>query len=271
MPSRAPDPTVVSLGGDVTEIIYALGMGDHVVGADASSTYPASVLDKPRLNYHRQTSAESVLSLSPDIILLTEEAGPPAAVEQLKEAGKKVVLIPNKESTDGVTEKIRAIAAALDRSEEGQKLIEQYEAELEAALAEVRKERGRPAVLFLYARQGMGAPMVGGGDSGASTMIELAGGQNAAEEMQGYKALTPEALLEFAPSCILMMEKGYEAIGGADGLLQIPGMRETPAGKSRNFVTLPDDILLSFGPRTPQAIRQLSDAFHSESALEEGT
>lgn len=256
---------VVVLGGDVAEIVYALGAGDQVVGADQSCTYPPEVREVARLNYHRQVSPEGVLSLEPDLVLLTEEAGPPGAVEQLRSAAN-VVRIPGHETAEGVPEKMRGVAAALGLVEEGERLVAAYERDL-AAVKErvegyVEGNGAKPAVLFLYARQGMGAPMVGGYDSGAHAMIELAGGRNAAEEMEGYKALTPEALLEFDPACVLMMSKGFEAIGGEAGLLTMPGMGETEAGRNRNFLALEDDLLLTFGPRTPEAVALLAEALH---------
>ncbi len=253
---------IVTLGGDVTEIVYALGAGDLVVGSDQSSTHPPEVLDLPRLNYHRQLSSESVLSLEPTHVLLTDEAGPPQAIEQIESAGVEVVLVSSEETATGVVSKIRAVAAAIDRDENGDVLAGKYEQDLANVREYVSGFNESPGVLFLYARQGMGAPMVGGKDSGANSMIELAGGSNAAAELEGYKALTPEALLEFEPVCILMMTKGFEAIGEEEGLLSLPGMSDTPAGRDRNIVTIPDDLLLTFGPRTPDAIRQLAQAIH---------
>ncbi len=252
---------VVVLGGDVAEIVYALGAGDQVVGADQSSTYPPEVREVARLNYHRQVSPEGVLSLEPDLVLLTQEAGPPGAVEQLRSAAN-VVTIPSHETAEGVPEKMRAVAAALGLEEEGERLVANYERDLAAVRERVARYGEKPSVLFLYARQGMGAPMVGGKDSGAHSMIELAGGRNAAGKMEGYRALTPEALLEFDPAWVLMMSKGFEAIGGAAGLLAMPGMGETEAGRNRNFLVLDDDLLLTFGPRTPEAVARLAEALH---------
>ncbi|MBI1292168.1 ABC transporter substrate-binding protein [bacterium] len=258
-------PRIVTLGGDVTEIVYALGAGDSVVGADMSSTYPPEVTKLPRLNYHRQVSPEGIVSLDPDLVLLTAEAGPPGAIAQLRSAAK-VVDIPNDLTAEGVAPKMRAVALALDRVDAGEQLVATYEKEMADLKEYVDGLEERPSVLFLYARQGMGAPMVGGTGSGADTMIELAGGVNAAAALEGFKPLTPEALLEFNPACVLMMTKGLEAVGGEAGLLGIPGMADTKAGQSKNFVAMPDDLLLTFGPRTPQAIRQLATALHGEEA-----
>lgn len=197
-------------------------------------------------------------------MLLNDEAGPPTAIEQIRAAGVDVVMIPEALTADEISTKILAVARAIGEPEAGQRVIDRYERELADVMRHVASFDARPRVMFLYARQGIGAPLVGGEGSGAESMIALAGGTNAATGFKDYKPLTPEALVASQPEVILMMDKGYEAVGGDDGLLAIPGMEETPAGRHRNFITLPDDLLLSFGPRTPEAIRKLADAFHGE-------
>ncbi len=263
----ATGPQIVTLGGDIAEIVFALGMGDHVVGADRSSTFPDELHNRPRLNYHRQTSAESVLSLNPTHVFLTEETGPPPSITQIEESGVEVIKVPNENSLEGITEKIRFIAEAIDKQAEGEELIQEFNRQITAVQKQHEEIKDPPAVIFLYARQGMGAPMVGGNDSEANTIISLAGGENAASELQGFKALTPEALVKYQPACILMMEKGFEAMGGEEGLLRLPGMADTPAGKNRNFVTLPDNLILTYGPRTPEAVSRLAKALHGEAGV----
>ena len=253
---------LVTLGGDVTEIVFALGEGPRVAGSDRGSLYPPQVHALPRLDYHRQMSAEGILSLEPEMVLLTAEAGPPTAIEQLRSAGVKVVTVPAEASVDGAEAKIRAVAEALDATEEGDALIAAMRADLAAARDRVAREEERPAVLFVYARAGQGAAMVAGENSPAETMIELSGGRNAASGFEGFKPLTPEAMLEFNPDVVLMLDKGFEAIGGEEGLMGLPGMAETTAGREGRFVALPDDLLLSFGPRLAEAVARLSDALH---------
>ena len=73
---------VISIGGDITEIIYALGKIDQVIGRDTTSFYPPSVTSLPDIGYVRQLGAEGLLSLSPDLIIASSESGPPEVVEQ---------------------------------------------------------------------------------------------------------------------------------------------------------------------------------------------
>ena len=115
-------PRVITLGGPVTETAFALGVGGQLVGTDTSSVYPDAATKLPQVGYQRAVAAEGVLALKPDLVLATNEAGPPAALEQIRAAGVKVVLVPNEYSVAGAQAKVRAIAAALGCDAEGDKL-----------------------------------------------------------------------------------------------------------------------------------------------------
>ena len=106
-----------------------------------------------------------------------------------------------------------------------------------------------------------GVYLLAGPRSGADSMIAAAGGIDAGTAMglpSPFTPITSEALAEAAPDVILMMSTGLESVGGIDGLVKIPGIAQTPAGKNRRVVTMEDTLLYSFGPRTPDAISQLS-------------
>jgi iron complex transport system substrate-binding protein len=167
---------------------------------------------------------------------------------------------------EGAVEKIRSVAVALGEEERGEQLAATMTARLGEIESDVATMTDHPRVLFLYARQGMGAPMIGGTGSGADIMIELAGGVNAGAEIQGFSPLTPEALLDVRPDVVLMLDKGYDAIGGETGLLTLPGMAETPAGQAKRFVTVSDDLLLGFGARLPEAVETLAARIHESEA-----
>ena len=78
---------IVAAGGDVTEIIYELGLGDNIVAVDTTSLFPPAALAKPKVGYVRQLSAEGVLSVEPDLIIVSGAAGPCGAFEQLRASG----------------------------------------------------------------------------------------------------------------------------------------------------------------------------------------
>ena len=253
-------PRIVTLGGTITEIVFALGAGDRIVGVDASSSYPEAVERLPKVSYHRRLSAEGVLSLAPTLIIATTEAGPPEVIAQIEGAGVEVLVLPHEPTVAGALTKIEGIAAALDLVPRGAELIRTLEEDLRRVRSSV-PTADRARVLFLYAR-GQGTLMVAGGETAAETMIGLAGGENAVQGYSGYKPLTSEAAVAAAPDVILLMDSGLESIGGAEGLWSLPGLELTPAGRHGRVLAMDGLLLLGFGPRLGEAARTLNRALY---------
>ena len=84
---------VVSVGGALTETVYALGAGELLVGSDTTSYYPEAAANSPKVGYQRALSAEGILSLSPDLVIMTDEAGPPPVLAQLNSAGVNMLTL----------------------------------------------------------------------------------------------------------------------------------------------------------------------------------
>jgi len=260
--TSAAAPRIVSIGGPVTEIVYALGAGGEVVGVDTSSTYPEPASRLPQVGYQRRLSAEGVLSLQPDVVLATSDAGPPAALEQLK-AVVKVVEVPAVYSIAGAKAKIRLIARILGREAQGEQLVAALHRDLAAAQALLDKVRTQPTVLFLYAR-GLGTLYVSGTGTAADAMIRLAGGVNAVTEYEDFKPFTSEAVVAAAPEVLLMLERGLDSVGGVEGLLKLPGMALTEAAREQRIVAMDDLYLSGFGPRLGAAIKDMVILLHPE-------
>lgn len=260
----AAQDRVLSIGGGVTEVVAALGETGRLVGRDTTSTYPATVTDLPDVGYMRALSPEGVLSVAPDLILLTEGAGPPETLETLRETGVKLVPVPEGHTPEAVLEKIRTVAGALGVADKGEALAARLDAEMTAVLAQVAQDSGpKPRVLFILSNAGGRLTGAGAGTS-AAAMIALAGGQNALTGFDGYKALGDEAIAAAAPEVILMMARRGEDAGGhgmAD-LASHPALAATPAAKAGRVVRMDGMLLLGFGPRTPEAITALHAALH---------
>ena len=253
---------IVSVGGSVTEIVYALGAGADVVGVDTSSTYPEAATELPQVGYQRRLSAEGVLSLQPDVVLVSSDAGPPVVLSHLK-AAVEVVEIPSVYSIAGAEDKIRLIANILGREEQGEQLVGNLHRDLAVAQAALDRVRSQPSVLFLYAR-GLGTLYVSGSGTAADAMIRLAGGVNAVSEYADFKPFTPEAVVAAAPDVLLMLSRGLESLGGIEGLLQLPGIALTEAARRRRVVAMDDLYLSGFGPRLGAALNELIFHLHPE-------
>ncbi len=253
---------IVSVGGAVTEIIYALGLSDRVVAVDSTSRYPAEAASKPNVGYMRRLSAEPILALESSVVLAVEDSGPPAVLDQLREAGLPVVLIPDEPSPAGVLDKIARVAAALGEREKGRALAARLKTNLDPVVTAVADLKARPRVLFLLSIGGGGAPLAAGRKTAAAAVIELAGGINAVDAFEDYKPLSPEAAVAAAPDVILVTNRSLRLLGGRAGLIGIPEITLTPAGQNRRVVAMDGLLLLGFGLRIDVAIEHLAGQLH---------
>lgn len=256
-----PAQRVVSLGGSVTEIAVALGAEARLIARDSTSNFPPSILDLPDVGYIRALSPEGVLSLGPDLIISEAGAGPAEAVTVLRAAGIPFEQMPGEPSADGVLAKIDAVAAALELPAEGARL----HAEVAAGLAEVRASAAavteRKRVLFIIAIQA-GRVNAGGEGSSADGIIQLAGGLNATSGFKGYKQMTDEAILEADPDVILMMNREGDLAVLNEDILKHPALGATRAAREGRILRMDGMKILGFGPRTPEAARELHDALY---------
>ncbi len=250
---HAAPERLVCLGGSVTETVFALGSGSLVAGVDDSSTRPPEAADRPSIGYYRMASAEGILSLNPDAVLASEDAGPPHVMEQLKGTGTPVITVTGGHTIPDALTRIHAIAQYLGKEREGINLA----TELEQGMKAIPPVDGDPVdVLFVFAR-GAGTLNVSGTGTAADEIIRLAGGRNAVTGYEGYRPLTAEAMVTAAPDVILLTDSGLGSIGGPEGLASIPGISMTPAGRDNRIVSLDDLYLLGFGPRVHEAVLDL--------------
>jgi iron complex transport system substrate-binding protein len=258
---------IVPLNGDLAETVWTLGLGRNIVGVDTSATYPASLARLAKIGYQRSLSAEGILSLQPTVVVGSEAAGPPEVIEQLRGAGVTVLIVPELEAIDAGPRKLRLLGRALGVPRRGERLARQVEAQIALARQEAGDTSSRPRVLFLYLR-GDTVQLVAGRGSRSNSLIMAAGGIDAGAEVgiNGYQPITAEALVAAAPEVIVCLSAGLASVGGVDGLLRIPGVVQTPAGRSRRVLAYDDQWLLGLGPRTGSALRLLVRDLHPEAA-----
>lgn len=254
-------PKTVSIGGALTEIIYKLDKQECLVGADTTSTYPVEAKALPMVGYQRQLSAEGILSLGPELIIHTAQAGPPAVLDQIDQAGITRLPLDDEPSIDGVIAKIKAIGDVYAVQGKADALIAEIE-DGRAELAKQVKDAAHPKVVFIMQHAGVSAPMVAGKGTAADAIITLAGGENIAS-FPGYKSLTPEAMIELNPDVILTSTESLEQAGGVETFLDRPGFKQTKAGQNETVVAMDALLLLGFGPRTVDAAKELSLKFQN--------
>lgn len=257
---------IVTIGGAATEIVYALGLGDKVVAVDVSSTFPPSALaTKPNVGYIRALAPEGVLSVGPSIIIATEGAGPPDAVNVLRSASVPFVTFPEARDAAHVVANIRFVAEVLGVPEDGERVaaaVQQDFAALDAIRARIAQHRKAVFVLSASAT----APVVGGKETSADAILRLAGIDNAMEAMSGFKPAVDEAMMAAEPDAIVLMKDRNHTLTD-DAVTALPAFAGTPAAVKRHIYRIDGGYALAFGPRTPQAARDLAAAIYPELAL----
>jgi iron complex transport system substrate-binding protein len=253
-------PRLITVGGGITEVVYALGAQDQLVGTDTTSLYPAAALATPKVGYMRQLSAEGLLSLRPDALIAGSDAGPPVVIDQLRSAGVRVELVVADHSWDEVRRKIVAVGRASGREAAARELQARLDARWHAVSARVQAAKGPgPKILFVLSHSG--SPQVSGEKTVADAVIRFIGARNALGGFQGYRPMTAEAMAQAAPDVILTTTQGIEAIGGEAKFWQRPELALTPAyqrrATARTLVHLDALELLGFGPRLPDVVERL--------------
>ena len=255
---------IVSLNGSTTEILFALGVGDNVVGCDASSTYPKGVKDKlPSIGYQYGLNVEGILSLNPTLIIGRDDVRPPQVVQQLRMAGVTVLLLKEPRSFETAKQRLLTIGKAVGHKKKAKELAKALDTDIEKLEAKLasRKETPKQKALFLYLR-GTQTTLVLGTDTAPGAMFDIVGAENAAGSIKGNKPMTAEAVIAAQPDVYVLFTSSLESIGGIDGLLKLPGLAHTPAGQNRRVVTLDGQYLSGFGPRCGRAALDLFQGIH---------
>lgn len=291
---------VVALANGSAEILYALGAGDLLVGRDIASTFDGDA-DVPVVTSAHSISAELVLEQRPTLVIVDARSGPAEAISQIKRAGVRVQSVPDAWTLADMPKKIAAIAALVGLDQQANTLIREQNSALaqlaqssadmkSGALPSVGAGAGAGAsagagagagvkasagarVAFLYLRGTSSIYLLGGKGSGADALLSGIGAIDVGAE-RGLKAFTPltsESLIQANPQVLLVMSKGLESVGGVDGLVKLPGVAQTNAGRARRVIAVDDSLLLSFGPRTPALMKLLAEAISNQMSKESQT
>lgn len=257
---------LVTIGGAITEIVYALGEEGRLIARDQTSTYPEAALALPDVGYMRALSPEGVLAVNPTAILSIEGSGPPDALAVLKSAGVPFETVPEGYDRAATLNKITAVGNFLGVPDTAKALADKVGADLDAAIADATKRPAseRKRVLFILSFQD-GKVMAAGAHTAADGILNLAGAVNATEgAFPGYKPLSDEAIIEAKPDAIMVMTRGGDHDGSDERLLSHPAIATTPAAATKTIIRMNSLHLLGFGPRTATAIRELNERLYGK-------
>ena len=256
--SQAPEYSrVVALANGSAEIISSLGHLDILIGRDIASDTSALESVEVVTSGH-QIVAEKILSLKPDLLIIDASSGPASALEVLQAAGIRIVKISEAWTLADIDRKVGEVAAAIGAINDGKALT----AALQSSTNTVMQIPAGKKIAFLYLRGGSAVYLIGGKGSGTDSLITAIGGIDAgAQKFENpFTPMSAEAIAALNPDVFLVMSKGLESVGGVDGLIQLPGIAQTQAGKNRAIVAVDDSLLLSFGPRSYSLLAALSQS-----------
>lgn len=261
----------VSAGGSLTEWVVVLGGESRLVGVDSTSLHPQSLHSLPSIGYQRALAAEGILALRPDILLGSEEMGPPPVLEQIKAAGVRIEQLSAKANLPTLEHNLTRLGQLLGAEAQAAQQLAAYQQRLQQQAAWVQAAQTRhaaPRVLMLLGHAGS-SPMAAGKDTLAAWLIEQAGGRNLTEH-NGYKALSSEALLALDPEVVIIADRRLDGDAARAAMLeQNPALAQTRAAKEGRLLLLDPTLLVGgLGPRLPDGLAVLCAAFYpAEQAL----
>lgn len=252
---------IVSLNGDLTEILFELGFGESVVAVDVTTTHPAEAAalndQGQTVGFAQELTAEAVLRFEPTLVIGDTQVAPAETIDQLREARVPVAILETQNTLEGVGTKIRQVAEIVDATDAGEALAGSVTGEIDEAVALAETAEDEPNVAYVYLRGPQVAFLFGAGMP-TQAMIEGAGAVDvgAASGVRGPAPLTPEALVAAAPDVIVLPEAGLEALGGIDAFLGLPGVADTPAAQNDDFLVYDEAYFFNLGPRTGEALME---------------
>ena len=259
----------VSAGGALSEWVAALGGESKLVGVDTTSQHPASLKALPSIGYQRQLSAEGILSLRPQVLVGTEEMGPPPVMAQIRSAGVQVEMFSARPDLPTLKGNLQHLGALLGSEAKASELFTGYEQALDQQkrwVATAQATNKAPGVLMLLGNAG-GKPLIAGKDTAADWVLQQAGGRNLATH-SGYKPFSVESLAGLSPEVLVFADRALTGEAARAGLFkENPILASTPAAKHARVFELDPTLLVGgLGPRLPQSLVQLSADFYPSQA-----
>lgn len=242
--STAENNKIISAGASVTQIINALDANDQLVAVDLTSK---GFVDKsiPKVGYHRQLSAENLMSLSPTHLIGSDEMGPQSTLNLLEQSGVEVDTVNSGETVKDLLIRIDQIATLTDHQDRAEKLKQKLNVQLNKINAATANIKTPKKVLFLMIHDGR--PMnIAGSNTTADSIITLAGATNpAAASISNYKPISGEAIVTMQPDIILLSTRTASKIKNMQDLIaKMPLIAATPAATNNALLTIKSTALI---------------------------
>lgn len=256
---------LVSAGGALSEWVVLLGGEGKLVGVDSTSQHPSSLKALPAIGYQRQLAAEGILTLAPQVLLGTEEMGPPATLQQLKAAGVRVEVFSALPNVPALQVNLLRLGRLLGTEQLAAQQLADYRQRLlrqDAWISAAQRTSKAPSVLFLLGHAGSELLVAGQATTG-NWLIERAGGRNLVDH-RGYKTLSSEALLALDPEVLIIADRSLSGAAASAALLaHNPALAASRAVRQQRIFLLDPSLLVGgLGPRLPAELALLAAALY---------
>lgn len=265
--SKNSSVRIVCVSKQLTEILFALGQGDKIVGVDLSSTYPAETKNITTVGYHRMLSAEGIISLNPTVVYYNggtdASIGPESVIKQLKDVGIPLKEYPGTPTIDSTKMLIRLLAKEFGVESKAEEICSKLDADMKKAEVKVKTYTTIPKVLVIHYGRASNNYFVMGNKGNQNNMIVWAGGINAVDT-SGFKLLSSEVIVKSQPDIILATDFGYDRLGSEDKFVELPGINLTPAAKNHRIYRIEEHDLIYPGPRTGENVIKIMELIHKQ-------
>ncbi|HHX61399.1 MAG TPA: ABC transporter substrate-binding protein [Epulopiscium sp.] len=247
---------IISVAPSITELIYALGKGDQLVGRSDYCNYPEQASEVPSIGSLSEPNVEKILELQPDIVFASAHFKEDIA-KNLEDLGIQIVVIYNAEDFNGSYDSINRVGELINAKDKSQELVVSLEKEIEA-ISEKVKEHEMPKVYYVVGF-GKDGDYTATGDTFVARMIEVAGGENIAKDATGWK-YSLEKIIEEDPEYIFISQN----YGMKEAFELAEGYKALSAVKNNKVIEIDDDLLNRQGPRLAQGVESLAKILHPD-------
>ncbi len=257
-PSHTESNRIITAGGSLTEIMFELGLGEQIVAVDSSSFYPSQTMQLPKVGYFRSLAAEGIMSLNPDTVVAAKGAGPKVVLEQIGALGVDVKTYNQSTYTLGSWEQlVKAIGNDFGKIDPAHQLIARVKQAVVTQQAE-RKYTNQKVNAISLLSIGQRGPVAAGSNTVPDLLMQLAGVNNVASDLDGYKPFSTELLAEQSIDMVLVPSHVVDGLGGKTAICENQIIKLATANQC-NLHIVDVLLLMGFGTRLDKATGQLID------------
>ncbi|MBI1854458.1 MAG: cobalamin-binding protein [Chloroflexi bacterium] len=258
----SPAQKIVSLAPSNTEILFAVGAGSQVVGRDELSDYPEAAKSVTSIgSTFKDLNTEQIISLHPDLVLAAE-VNTPEQVKALEGLGLTGYYLKNPTTRDEMYGNMEIAAQLTGHAAEAAAAIESLKARVAAVNAKAAAAATRPTVFYELDATDPAKPYTAGKGTFITTLLEAAGGQNIAAQIDGYPQMSLEQVVADNPAFIILGDAAYGIT--PESVAARPGWGNLNAVKSKQVLPFDDNLLSRPGPRLVDGLEALAKLLHPE-------